>query len=402
MRNYESLNNINSATSLRIELENAQKNLIQVQNKAASDLSAEYTSALNTLNEVLTGIDGASIMLRSIYTTYLQGKYAYERIETLREEAVERVILIRAMSRSTYPQIDASLQELVKASQTIVSALSLLQGEMQANGALISSSTDRSSVNTESAAASADLSATLTAIQDISSQKVTSEKNIADAQATLAKAQAAFPTQEDIAQKQAGVKQAEASLLSARAQLRKSMIIAPFAGVVSRIDIERGQTVSSATVAVSMISVSGYQLEANITEVDIAKVAIGNEATLTLDAYGSEQTFRARISSIDPGETVIEGVTTYKTVLDFEAVEGSVIRPNMTANIDIQTNKKDNVISVPQRAIITRDGEKFVRIDNNTIIEERIVTTGLAGKNGYVEVLTGLTEGEKVVTFIND
>lgn len=411
-KNYESLGNSAISSSLRIELDNAKSNLEQVKIKATSDLAAEYNDALNSMTEAMTEIDSSSIVARDIYTTYLQSLYSYAYIESLRllslseKDAAKNIYPLISQPYTTakpedYGKIDSALQQLLKAAQTMLSALNNLQTEIQDNINLVSSS-DGTRVSTAAAALSSDLSGLSSAIQSIASQKVTNAKNIADAQSQLASAQATFPTPEDIIQKQAALKQAEAAVLSARSQLRKSLIIAPFAGVIARIDAERGQTVSSTTSIISLISASGYQVEANITEVDISKVSVGNEAMLTLDAYGSDVVFRAHVSSIDPGETVVEGVTTYKTTFDFQEGQERSVRPNMTANIDIQTDKKENVISIPQRAVITRNGDKIVRIDNNGAIEERIVQVGLAGRGGYIEVISGISEGEKVITFIND
>lgn len=213
----------------------------------------------------------------------------------------------------------------------------------------------------------------------------------------MATAKAAFPTSEDILQK-------EAALLSAQSQLRKSLIVTPFAGIIGKIDVERGQTVSSTTVAISLISAADYQIEADITEIDIGKIKVGDPSVLTLDAFGSQVRFNAKVSTIDASATIVEGVTTYKTVFDFDGPVDPGIRPNMTANLDIQTAKKDNVISIPQRAVIARDGDRFVRVfrGDNVLPEERIVQVGMSGKDGYVEITGGLSEGESVITFINN
>ena len=120
--------------------------------------------------------------------------------------------------------------------------------------------------------------------------------------------------------------------------------------------------------------------------------------------YGKKTVFNARVSTIDTAATIVDGVTTYKTIFNFEGDIDPNIRPNMTANIDIETAKKEDVIAIPQRAVISRNGSKIVRIYHGvgTAPEERFVQVGISGKDGYVEILSGLSEGERVITFINE
>jgi HlyD family secretion protein len=408
-RNFDSLANSSVYSSLRVELENAEENLAQVKVKAEGDLAADYSSAFNAMREAMTQIDTSDVVLEYLRKTYLEAKDPWDskikqyqlvvdsktaRVESTFPQIDQAGTTVNA---SLYGQIDLVSREVVGAAQSLREAFTYLQGEVQNNTYLISSSTDRASVNTEATAISSDLSSVLTAIQNISDQKIANDKNISDAESNLASAKAAFPTHEDILQK-------EAALLSAQSQLRKSIIVAPFAGIIGKIDVERGQTVTSSTMIVSLISASNYQIEANITEVDIGKVGAGNPATLTLDAYGSQQAFSAVVSTVDTAATIVEGVTTYKTIFDFTSPVESGVRPNMTANIDIQTARKENTIAIPQRAVINRDGEKIVRIYHGpkVALEERVVSLGMSGKDGFVEIVSGLSEGEQVVTFVND
>lgn len=409
VRNFNSVKDPSISSSLRVELENAKTNLDQVKKKADGDLASKYSAAADTLNEAMGQIDSSSVVLQYIRKTYLEARYAWEeQIKTYQAQTDDRAKAVRTafpqvdnpgsvVAPESYGQVDSALQEMLKAYQSIRSAFSLIQKEMESNSSLISSSADRSNINSEAAALSADLSAISAVIQSIRDQRIVNDKSISDAQSKLATAEASFPTSEDVLQK-------EAALLSAQSRLRKSLIVAPFTGIIGKIEAERGQTVSSSTIVVSFLSAANYQLEANITEIDIGKINSGNPAVLTLDAYGAQKILNAKVSTVDSAATVVEGVTTYKTILDFEGPVDLNIRPNMTANIDIQTAKIENVISVPQRAIITKNGEKFVRIyhGEKAPLEERPVQTGMSGKDGYVEVVSGIQEGEQVVTFVTN
>lgn len=81
----------------------------------------------------------------------------------------------------------------------------------------------------------------------------------------------------------------------------------------------------------------------------------------TLDAYGRDEEFAATVSEIDPAETVREGVATYKVILNFDAPDDR-IRVGMSANVDIETAKRAGVFAVPARAVISKNGNKILRI----------------------------------------
>jgi len=264
-------------------------------------------------------------------------------------------------------------------------------------------------------------------IQLIKTQKVTNKNNIAiyegkvnDAKNALESAKKnlslklAGSTPEQIAAQEAQVRSYEASVNFYQAQLNqayanyrnifaqyeKTFLRSPIDGVVSKVNVEAGELASLTNPAVSIISDSKFEIDVNIPDVDIAKIKIGDEARVTLDAYGETEIFTARVVSIDPAETVIEGVPTYITKLQFDKDDPRV-KSGMTANIDIITDKKDSVLYVPQRAVYTREGEQFVKIKNASgeLIEVK-VKTGIKDNNGNIEIIEGLKEGDSVLTSI--
>jgi len=72
-------------------------------------------------------------------------------------------------------------------------------------------------------------------------------------------------------------------------------------------------------------------------------------------------------------------------------------KSGMTANIDIISQKKDNVLTVPQRAIISKNGQRFVKILQNEASHEIEVKTGLKSSDSYIEILQGLNLGDQVI-----
>jgi len=203
----------------------------------------------------------------------------------------------------------------------------------------------------------------------------------------------------DIEQIRIDIKQAELDIQDTYVQINNRSITAPISGVVTDVQANVGETISSGNPVVSLISADQFEIEAHLPESDIAKVRVGAEAQVTLDAYGSDDMFQAKVASVDPAETIVEGVATYKTVLHFTE-DDERIKSGMTADITIQGERKENVIAVPQRSVITKDGEKYVQVLEGETVVEKQVKTGLRGTDGNIEVTDGLVEGDNVIVFV--
>jgi len=203
-------------------------------------------------------------------------------------------------------------------------------------------------------------------------------------------------TPEEISAEEAKVKSLSAAVDQKHAQLSKTFIVSPINGIVTKMDARQGEIVPANTKLVSVISSARLELEANIPEADVAKLKVGNIANIVLDAYGEDMPFEAKVISIEPAETIVEGVATYKTKFAF-LQDDDRVKPGMTADITVFTDKRENVLAVPARALINRDSKKFVKILTANGTEERQVSTGLRGSDGNVEVLEGLTEGDKII-----
>jgi len=201
---------------------------------------------------------------------------------------------------------------------------------------------------------------------------------------------------ETISAQVAVVNQMNANVLSIEADLQKTVLKAPIDGVITKQDAKTGEIVTPGVPVVSIISKDKYLIEAYIPEADIAKIKLGDIASVTLDAYGDTVKFSAVALFTDPAETILEGVATYKMKFQFNE-DDEKIKPGMTANIDIRTAKHDGVLSLPQRIIIRKENESFVQILENEKIKEISIATGLRGSDGNTEILFGLAEGQKVV-----
>jgi RND family efflux transporter MFP subunit len=203
-------------------------------------------------------------------------------------------------------------------------------------------------------------------------------------------------TNEQIAAGRARVQSTSAQVQSAQAILAKTMIVAPFDGIVTKMEAKEGESTVLGTTYVSMISASNYEVESYVSESDIAKVKVAQPARITLDTYGKDVIFGASVFEVDPAETVVDGVTTYKIKLSFnERDEG--IKSGMTSNITIETSNKPSTFVIPQEALFLVAGEKMVTVDQGGNRVNRKVETGGLNASGEIEIVSGLVAGERVV-----
>lgn len=211
-----------------------------------------------------------------------------------------------------------------------------------------------------------------------------------------------FTTAQRQAQR-ARVDQAEAGADIVRDQMEDTVIYSPIDGVVLKRFANAGDmTFVNAARSTSILTVAqdgDMVIESNIPESDIVKVVLGQDAVITFDALSADEKFSAKVTEIDPASTVIQDVVYYTIKLRLDNPEQR-LKPGMSANIDIHTAEREQVLMIPVRAIQTEGTQKFVQIlnaDNTT--KKTSIETGLEGDEGMIEVKTGLTEGQNVVTF---
>lgn len=194
------------------------------------------------------------------------------------------------------------------------------------------------------------------------------------------------------------VQRAELNIKETKVSIAERTIYAPITGVITKVNTRVGETIGGGMAVISMISDSLYQVSANVPESDLAKISLDSSVEITLDAYGDDIVFPAKIISINPAADLVDGLSTYKTVIQFTEVN-DLIKSGMTADVLIKGESKENVLAVPQRAVITKDGKRVVEVLVGENTEEREVELGMRGTNGLIEIISGLNEGDSVVVF---
>jgi len=190
---------------------------------------------------------------------------------------------------------------------------------------------------------------------------------------------------------------AELSLESAELSLEKAVIVAPFDGVVAGITITEGKEISTAalaTPAISLVDTSEIEMRGFIDEIDIAIVKVGQEANIILDALPDEEV-KGSVVFISPVGTIIAGVVSYDTTI---ALKNPVakLRDGMSATAEVIIERRDDVLSIPNRYIRGTVENPMVVVLVDGQQEQREITLGLSdGRN--TEVLSGLEQGEEVV-----
>ncbi len=235
-------------------------------------------------------------------------------------------------------------------------------------------------------------------INNYQSQINSAQGQLEVAENTLAQA-TAVPRDEDVSYYEAQVLQAEAEVKLIKKQVEDSILRGPIDGQIVQIQKRLGETAQLAMAVMSLIPEESFQVEVDIPEVSIGKIRLGNICKITLDSF-PEQEFSGKVIDIEPAETILSGVVYYRAKVSLDA-EGFDIKTGMTANVIIIANSKESVLVVPQRAVLYKEGKRTVRIPlDDYTFEEIEVEVGLKGSDGMIEILSGLKEGDKIITFI--
>lgn len=202
------------------------------------------------------------------------------------------------------------------------------------------------------------------------------------------------------------IEKQEASLAKMQADLADYTVRASFAGTLSSVSAKVGDTAGSAAVASLITRTQIASLSLN--EVDAAKISLGQKATLTFDAV-EDLSLTGAVAEIDSVGAVSQGVVSYTVKIAFDS-QDSRIKPGMTVNASIQTDVRQNVLTVPSSAVKTQNGQSYVLtfdppLENEsgsasvTASVEPIKTpveTGISDDTN-IEILSGLTPGQQIV-----
>ncbi len=222
--------------------------------------------------------------------------------------------------------------------------------------------------------------------------------------------EALISTDFDIRSQEIQLNKAKDALLDAQQKLSDYYIRAPFSGIVAMINVKVGDSSSASSIA-TMIT-NQKIAEISLNEVDVAKVKIGQKATLTFDAV-SDLTITGKVAEIDILGSVTQGVVTYNVKIAFDT-QDEKIKPGMTVSAAIITDTKQDVLLVPNAAVKSQGGNYYVEILNSadssmtaSISQNQNVTSTIspttqsvqigASNDSMTEISGGLKEGDSII-----
>ena len=280
--------------------------------------------------------------------------------------------------------------------------------------------------------------------QKMYQQKLISDGEFETAKSTYVNAKAEVEAaKQSVLSAEFNVKSFEASLKEARKNLSRTNIYAPVSGIVSRLSVEQGERVvgtsqMAGTEMMRIANLNDMEVSVDVNENDIIKVGLGDTAEIEVDAYPNRK-FKGTVTEIansatTSNQTTSDQVTNFivkirilrSSYADLTAKFGkrkSVFRPGMSASVDIQTERTENVLTLPIEAVSMRpanaldtlEKEKdesksnqlkatepkedievvFVKTDNKAKI--RSVKTGIQDDK-YIQIIQGISAGETVIT----
>jgi HlyD family secretion protein len=227
-----------------------------------------------------------------------------------------------------------------------------------------------------------------------------------------------------LAQTQSGnaqIRQGTAELSSAQLDLNRTVIIAPASGVIINKLVEPGTTVAASFQTPNLFEIAAdttkMQVEASVDEADIGQIVEGQNVTFTVDSY-PDDVFRAKVRQVRKAPVETQNVVSYLVIIDVNNADGKLL-PGMTANVEIITGAKTNVLRVPTNALRFRPkladrvapkkdkpaapGKKetpapmlYLAGSDPYRPAQKQVQLGLQGDD-YTEVTSGIKAGDKIL-----
>jgi HlyD family secretion protein len=229
-----------------------------------------------------------------------------------------------------------------------------------------------------------------------------SEEEIAKADADLALKEAQYndaqraydrladgPNSDDLAAAQARVEAAQATLNLAH-------LTAPFAGTVTEAFPLPGDQVSTGTAAFRVDNLNSLLVDVELSEVDINSVTVGQTVTLTFDAILGQE-YQGQVIKVSQAGTVVNGVVNFTVTVELTDAD-ELVKPGMTAAVNIVVKEIKDAVLVPNRAVRLVDGDRVVFIIGENGQPEKVeIRLGSSSDTMSVVVGGDLKEGDEII-----
>ncbi len=389
-------------TDAKASLETAKQDLKNIEAGAEEDLKNNYEDALNILDDAYLKMYNVYTAIDSVQRAYFtssdtEGITVREKRTIIKNTMDEAKFYIdAAKSNSQNDKIDTALLETNKALEEIRDALEVIRDITETSlYRNVVSSSDKTSLDNQKSYINTGLTNLINAQQTISTTKITNDTNINNAKAKVSALEIQLKEEgENIGLYPAQVNQCLAKISLLENQIQEAILKSPGNGQITKINKRKGEIIQPNDWVVSSLPKGNFQIEVDIYEEDIVNVKIGDPVEIFIPAFPDEK-LKGLVVSVNPAEKMVSEVVYYETTIDLmDLKEG--IKPGMTADIVIETNKKENVLVVSKKAVNKINNKKIVKVFKEGKIEEREIEIGLEGDE-LVEIISGLEEGEKVI-----
>jgi len=191
----------------------------------------------------------------------------------------------------------------------------------------------------------------------------------------------------------ASLTQAEIDVEIAKMKLGRTRIRAPFSGVITDIHVCPQESVGQGDELFMLVDIHKLKVEAVVLESEINKLKLGQEVGIKFSAYPDE-VFEGRVKAISP--IVNPEDKTCKVIIDLPN-PNEEIKPGMHAEVEIAAEIHRDRLIIPHEAVLVRGGRKLAFAVDEGLAKWKYIEVGLENED-YVEVLDGISEGEKVIT----
>ncbi|MBA7665269.1 p-hydroxybenzoic acid efflux pump subunit AaeA [subsurface metagenome] len=228
------------------------------------------------------------------------------------------------------------------------------------------------------------------------------------------------------------MEKAQVELDEANNDLEKALIVAPFDGFITEVNVSRGGEVKKGTVVLQIADPDKFEAEIKVSETEIFHVKLGGEAWVQVDVLPGVS-LPAKITHISPTATIEAGVVNYTVTVEIESLqtvmqewqevrqeeavqvmviqwlegqggqqemptmpEAFQLRDGLTVSVSLLTEGKNDVLLVPNEAITYQEGKTYIQVLTDGVIEPCLITTGISNYQ-YTEVTNGLNAGKQVI-----
>ena len=392
-------------TRAKAALSTAQANLLQTQ-KGSDTLVA---NAVTALKQAQANASLAALTLKRQESLLAKGFVAQSDVDTARTNRDNTAQVAEAAQNSLDASRAQATAQVQAARDTVEqSRASLTAAEASSYTNTIRSEDERAAeadlANAKESVQQANL-AVETAKDDATNARSAVNSADADVRSALAAQRTGLGNltqdklkQQDVKTAYEAMRQAQAQVTYQEAQYDKSNLRTPISGTVISLAQQEGETVAAGLSAPELVQVAALdrlEVMAYVDETDIGKVKLGQEAQVTVDAFPKEK-FTGKVYKISSAATLQQNVVTYACSVRLDSYKTGMLKPQMTADVQIILTKAQNLLLAPNEALKQSKGATQVVVMSGGKAEIKTITTGRTD-GSFTEVTNGLKDGDTLV-----